>query len=204
MTLSPQDLERERLAKIMDASAAYCAADPSGDYFATDADYRAIAALLREPRQQTDNGIPEVVSVVAAVRHRDGKFWVCRRNGDGAHGGLAGMWEYPGGKVEQGESLADALRREMREEFDVDVNVGPWLDTIEGTHADKPGKVYAVHFMACEFLNDPTLRCHDDAAWLTIAELEQQEHLPSGTAFNARLTRLAPLLSGKLSGGEPR
>src|SRR5258706_361650 len=57
------------------------------------------------------------IAVVAAVVEHDGRFLVTRRQ-DGVH--LAGMWEFPGGKIANGESHAAALRREMIEELDVD------------------------------------------------------------------------------------
>lgn len=126
------------------------------------------------------------VDVVAAVRRSriPGEAWVCRRTRDGAHAGLAGMWEYPGGKVEPSESHPQALRREMREEFGVDVCVGPLLDRIESRHGDT---VYAVHFYEITIeAGEPQLRVHDDAGWFGLQVLQEQQHLPSGTEFNRR------------------
>lgn len=125
-----------------------------------------------------------LVPVVAAVRRKGARYWVCRRTRQGAHGGLAGMWEYPGGKIEPGESPERALEREMLEEFGVDVVVGPLLARIPTSAG---GKRYSVAFFAVTFLGEPQLRVHDDARWLTVPELLQQEHLPSGTEFNRRL-----------------
>jgi ADP-ribose pyrophosphatase len=63
----------------------------------------------------------EVLHVVAAVIVRDGCVLACRRNPDRSAGGL---WEFPGGKVEPGESPSDALMREIREELGVEIEVG--------------------------------------------------------------------------------
>ncbi len=64
------------------------------------------------------------VRVVAAVVRRDGRILVTRRHG---HAERGGQWEFPGGKVEPGESEPDALVREIREELDCAVAVGPLL-----------------------------------------------------------------------------
>lgn len=127
-------------------------------------------------------------NVVAAVRDYEGRYWVCRRTGAGAHGGLAGMWEYPGGKVEDGETPREALAREMREEFGVEIASGQLLDTIVVQEAD--GRRFAVHFYETTFLGEPTLRVHDEAAWLAPRELVAQSHLLAGAAFNRRLAGL--------------
>ncbi|MBO0812048.1 MAG: (deoxy)nucleoside triphosphate pyrophosphohydrolase [Microlunatus sp.] len=66
------------------------------------------------------------VRVVAAVFRRDGAVLACRRSPGRASGG---RWEFPGGKIESGESGRDALRREILEELGVRITVGPLLDT---------------------------------------------------------------------------
>ena len=135
------------------------------------------------------------IRVVAAVRVSwDGRLWCCRRTADGGHGGLAGKWEYPGGKAEDGESLEDALRREMREEFGVEIVICQEADMIPALGPG--GRVYAVTFFVVTFLTEPQLRVHDAADWFTLAQLAQQDHLPSGTEFNRRLA-LQPLLDGR-------
>lgn len=125
----------------------------------------------------------EPILVVAAVRRLGALYWTCRRTGDGAHGGLAGFWEYPGGKVEPGEAPAQALKREMREEFGVECAVGNLLDDITTVTAEQP---YRVLFYAVTFGGLPRLRVHSDAQWCTLEQLLAQQHLPSGTEFNRR------------------
>lgn len=131
----------------------------------------------------------EPIEVVAAVRvpvgGRRDLLWVVRRTEQGSHGGLAGMWEYPGGKVEALDlSLQHALRREMREEFGVGIDILQELDTIT---TSLNGKSYRVHFFMVAFQEQPELRVHDAEQWCTVGQLRNQLHLPSGTEFNRRL-----------------
>ena len=64
------------------------------------------------------------IEVVAAVLHSDDRVLCMRRSGDQA---MAGLWEFPGGKVEAGESLSVALVREIKEELHIDIEVGDYL-----------------------------------------------------------------------------
>lgn len=125
------------------------------------------------------------VDVVAAVRRdSQGRYWTCRRTHDGSHGGLSGMWEYPGGRVEEGETQEVALAREMMEEFGVTIEIERPIMSIVAPMFDHD---YRVNFFAVMFLDQATLRVHDRAAWCTVAEMLKQDHLPSGREFNARL-----------------
>lgn len=73
-------------------------------------------------------------TVAAAVMERDGRILACRRRTDQVH---AGKWEFPGGKVEPGEEIADALRRELREELGIEARIGPEITRYEYAY---PGK----------------------------------------------------------------
>lgn len=134
---------------------------------------------------------PAIIDVVAAFRRDDeGHVWLCKRDASGQHGGLAGMWEYPGGKVEPGEQLRDALRRELTEEFGATgVEVGSVLDSIT-THG------YRVTFFDVTIDGSWELRCHTEARWMTPQEACEVEHLPSGTIFNAKHLASPPEVIG--------
>ena len=85
----------------------------------------------------------ERIVVTAAVVERDGAFLLTRRL-DGTH--LAGRWEFPGGKLHAGETLEECLVREIREELDADVEVGP---EILATVHDYPERSIELRFFRC-------------------------------------------------------
>ena len=110
---------------------------------------------------------------VGAVIVKDGQAIIIKRANDP----YKGQWSIPGGRVELGESLADAVRREMREETGLDVQVGPLLEVFERIHRDDAGVRY--HFVIIDYLCScvgGTLRAGDDAAdavWVTSEELDR-------------------------------
>jgi len=105
------------------------------------------------------------IAVVAAVIEHDGRLLVTRRQ-DGVH--LAGMWEFPGGKVAQGESHVAALRREMLEELDADVAVGDLV--LESSHA-YPDRTVTLFFYRCDLLGVPRPMIGQEMDWVRRDEL---------------------------------
>lgn len=99
---------------------------------------------------------------------------------------LAGLWEFPGGKVEAGESDVEALVRELREELEVEVEVGLRLggDLLIGDAAVL--RVYLARIVSGE----PTLVDHDEHRWLTAAELDDVPWIPVDLPLLAELRRL--------------
>ena len=89
------------------------------------------------------------IVVTAAVIERDGKLLITRRQ-QGVH--LEGLWEFPGGKCDDGESLRACLERELREELDVGATIGPEIFTT--THA-YPERSVELHFFECEISGTP-------------------------------------------------
>ena len=114
--------------------------------------------------------MPELVSVVGAAVIRDGRVLASRRTGPPQ---LAGCWEFPGGKVEDGETDQQALVRELREELQIESVVGARLgpDLVIGTTAVL--RVYLVRAVGA-----PQLVDHDAHRWLSEGELEQVPWLP--------------------------
>ena len=106
-----------------------------------------------------------MITVVAAVVEREGRFLVTRRQ-QGVH--LAGMWEFPGGKIDPGESHADALQREILEELDTAVDVGDLV--LATTHA-YPDLAVTLYFYSCELRGTPRPRLGQDMRWVARADL---------------------------------
>jgi mutator protein MutT len=105
------------------------------------------------------------IVVAAAVIERDGTFFLTRRQ-HGVH--LAGYWEFPGGKCEDGESHAQCLAREIREELDVGVTIGPEILVTAHGYADR---VVELHFLRCDLHGPPTPQQGQEMRWVARAEL---------------------------------
>lgn len=121
--------------------------------------------------------------VTAAVIERNDAFLVTRRQ-RGVH--LEGYWEFPGGKCEPGESLADCLRRELREELDTDAAVGEEMFTV--TH-DYPERSVELHFLRCNLLDEPRPLLGQEMRWVPRDQLSALQFPPADDELIARLTR---------------
>lgn len=127
-----------------------------------------------------------IIRVLAAVIQRDGRYLVCRRPAHKRHGGL---WEFPGGKLEPGESLDEAARRELREELGVSVS-----QVSEPLYAVRdPGSAFLVEFTPVCVSGLPKALEHDEIRWVTIEDLGSLELAPADARFAATLARGCPL-----------
>jgi 8-oxo-dGTP pyrophosphatase MutT (NUDIX family) len=116
------------------------------------------------------------IRVVASVIEREGRLLVCERPAHKRHGGL---WEFPGGKVEPGESDLDAVRRELREELDVDVvDIAP----AEFSILD-PGSPFLIAFLPVTIRGVPRCLEHSALAWLAEEELLALPLAPSDRRY---------------------
>lgn len=115
----------------------------------------------------------KTVSVVCAVILRDGMIFATQRG----YGEYKDGWEFPGGKVEPGETPEEALAREIREELETEIRVDRYLDTVE---YDYTGFHLSMRCYLCGILSG-TLRLkeHEDARWLTIGDLDTVNWLPA-------------------------
>ena len=115
-----------------------------------------------------------LINVVGAVIARDGEILCAQR---GLTGSLPGMWEFPGGKIEPGESPRAALEREIAEELECVVSVGEEVTTT--THEYDFGIVTLTTFY-CELLDGtPNLTEHAQIVWLPPAELDTLDWAPA-------------------------
>ncbi|MDD3661146.1 MAG: (deoxy)nucleoside triphosphate pyrophosphohydrolase [Lachnospiraceae bacterium] len=93
------------------------------------------------------------------------------------YGDFKGGWEFPGGKIEDGETPKEALKREIMEELETEIAVGKQIDTIE---FDYPTFHLSMDCFWAEIISgDLVLNEHDDAMWLTKDELNKVEWLPA-------------------------
>ena len=122
-----------------------------------------------------------MIHVIAAVISRGDDLLVCQRSPEKRHGGL---WEFPGGKCEPGESLADAARRELSEELGVEVvSVG-----MEELVLQDPNSPYMITFVPVEIRGEPVCREHVDLRWISLAEVARLPLAPTDRKYvEARL-----------------
>ena len=115
----------------------------------------------------------KTIEVVAAIIIRDDQVFATQRG----YGEWKGWWEFPGGKMEDGESPQEALKREIREELDAEITVGQLIETVEW---DYPKFHLTMHCFVCTLLSeDMHLNEHDAAAWLTKETLHSVKWLPA-------------------------
>ena len=111
--------------------------------------------------------------MVAAVIEDGGRIFATQRG----YGEFKDMWEFPGGKVEAGESREEALRREIREELDTEIAVGKLLCTVE---YDYPSFHLTMHCYLCSVVSGAlVLKEHESARWLPAEALESVDWLPA-------------------------
>ena len=87
------------------------------------------------------------------------------------------MWEFPGGKIEAGETNEEALIREIKEELELDINKLEFLTTVE---YDYPTFHLTMHCYTCEICGETlNLNAHNDAKWVSIQELRGEKWVPA-------------------------
>ena len=168
---------------------------PRQFFVETQVKHRHVVLLL----ESCPTGVPmqterAIVQVASAVILRGDRFLVCRRPIEKRHGG---MWEFPGGKCERGESIEATLRRELREELDLKV-----VGTGEPEFAMRdPGSSFLISFVPVRVEGEPKCHEHIGLRWETLSELSKLELAPCDRQYaEIRLKRSAPKIEGLREG----
>ena len=115
----------------------------------------------------------KTIEVVAAIIIKEGQVFASQRG----YGEFQGWWEFPGGKMEAGESPQEALKREINEELDADIQVNELLETVEW---DYPNFHLTMRCFICSLLSESIhLNEHEAATWLNLENLRSVKWLPA-------------------------
>lgn len=133
-----------------------------------------LAFLKRLPKEEQRKNIRVVVAIIRS-RNENGEVTIfATRRG---YGEWKGNWEFPGGKIEQGETPQEALVREIKEELDTEIRVGDLFDTVE---YDYPNFHLSMDCFWAKILSgEPALKEHEAAEWLTKDTIRSVEWLPA-------------------------
>ena len=113
------------------------------------------------------------IEVLAAIIRKEGRIFATQRG----YGEFKDWWEFPGGKIEAGETPEEALKREIREELSTEIKVDVFLCTVE---YDYPQFHLKMHCFLCSLLTEALhLNEHEAARWLRKDELESVKWLPA-------------------------
>jgi 8-oxo-dGTP diphosphatase len=126
------------------------------------------------------------IVVCAAIIERDGRFLITRRQ-KGVH--LEGLWEFPGGKRESGETLAACLTRELREELDAEISVGKEVLTTRHAY---PEQSVELHFLTCELIGEPAPQIGQQMLWAAREDLARLQFPPADLELIRILTQASP------------
>lgn len=124
----------------------------------------------------------KTIEVVAAIIVKDNQVFATQRG----YGEFQGWWEFPGGKMEAGESPQEALKREIREELDAEIDVKELLETVEW---DYPNFHLTMHCFICTMVSESMhLNEHEAAAWLSPDTLKSVKWLPADEGLLDRIS----------------
>lgn len=124
------------------------------------------------------------IQVVAAIIIRNNEVFATQRG----YGEWKGWWEFPGGKIEEGECPQEALKREIREELDAEIAVGVLLDTVEW---DYPTFHLTMHCYVCSLESENIrLNEHESASWLNRSTLDSVQWLPADQGLLPKIAKL--------------
>jgi ADP-ribose pyrophosphatase len=126
----------------------------------------------------------KTIKVVAAVIVHDGKVFATQRG----YGDWKDWWEFPGGKIDAGETPQEALKREIREELDSEISVERLIRSVE---YDYPSFHISMNCYLCNLVSGSlVLKEHEAAAWLDSRHIHEVKWLPADLEVLPELTKL--------------
>lgn len=120
--------------------------------------------------------------VTAGIIIDNNKILIAQR---GANEKLAGKWEFPGGKIELDETPQECLKREIKEELEVDIEVGDYLG--ESIYTYPNGEIKLIAYFATVVDGDIKLSVHDKIEWITIGEIDEYDFAAADIYFVEKL-----------------
>ena len=120
--------------------------------------------------------------VTAGIIIDNNKMLIAQR---GANEKLAGKWEFPGGKIELDETPQECLKREIKEELEVDIEVGDYLG--ESIYTYPNGEIKLIAYFATVVDGDIKLSVHDKIEWITIGEIDEYDFAAADIYFVEKL-----------------
>jgi mutator protein MutT len=127
-----------------------------------------------------------MIDVTAAIWVENGRVLIARRR---AGASQAGLWEFPGGKVQSGESPEQCLKREIQEELGIRIVVGDFFGESIYAYGDKTIRLLAYH--VCSAQGRACANDHAELAWVKMAELDRYRFSPADLPFVEKLRKTA-------------
>lgn len=128
---------------------------------------------------------PYEIIVVAGIIQKENKYLIAQRKKN-LNGG--GFWEFPGGKVEPGETHPQALIRELKEELDIEVELGEFFGDNVVQFGEKKYHLYAYSIQ--RYVGEPKLIDHDDLRWVDVPEFLNYQFIEGDKLFIKKLLAL--------------
>lgn len=126
----------------------------------------------------------DIIKVTAAILEKDGRIIIAQRKSSDH---LSGKWEFPGGKIEPGETPEECLARELSEEFDIDVAIGAFLGSND--HHYDHVSIELMAYRAVWIGGAITMNDHKAYRWVTIDQLTEFDFAPADIPFVEMLRR---------------
>lgn len=126
-----------------------------------------------------------MINVVGAIiRNKDGKILIAKRNLQKSQGGL---WEFPGGKIEEGESKEEAIVREIKEELSMDISCDSLFDEHSFEYTDKTINLIVLN---CTMIGESyEVLEHEDVKWVSENDMKNFEFAPADVYFVEKLIK---------------